>query len=83
MGFLGGVSGKEPDCQCRRHNRVKLVEYIGSDFKENEKRQVMPIMIESLPKDITTLNFVEVDTDFLPEKSFVSGIIQVIWSYKK
>ena len=66
-----------------KDNRVKLVEYIGSDFKENEKRQVMPIMIESLPKDITTLNFVEVDTDFLPEKSFVSGIIQVIWSYKK
>lgn len=64
-------------------NHVKLVEYIGADLKGNEQKQVMPIMIESLPKDITTLNFTKVDTCLLPEKSLVSDIIQVIWSYVK
>ena len=24
MGFLGGISGKEPTCQCRRHKRGRF-----------------------------------------------------------
>ena len=29
MGFLGGVSGKEPTCQCRRHKRCGFDLWIG------------------------------------------------------
>ena len=27
--FLGGVSGKEPACQCRRHKRCKFDPWVG------------------------------------------------------
>lgn len=27
--FSGGASGKEPDCQCRRHNRCKFDPWVG------------------------------------------------------
>ena len=29
MGFLGGGSGKEPACQCRRHKRYRLEPWVG------------------------------------------------------
>ena len=29
MGFLGGTSGKEPPCQCRRHKRHGFVPWVG------------------------------------------------------
>ena len=30
MGFPGGTSGKEPACQCRRHNRCRLNPWVGN-----------------------------------------------------
>ena len=36
MGFLGGGSGKEPACQCRRHKRCRLEPWVGrSPGEEN------------------------------------------------
>ena len=29
MGFLGGISGKEPACQCRIHNRRRFGPWVG------------------------------------------------------
>ena len=28
MGFLGGASGKEPTCQCRRHKRCRFSSWV-------------------------------------------------------
>ena len=30
MGFLGGTSGKEPACQCRRHKRGRFDPWVGT-----------------------------------------------------
>ena len=29
MGFPGGISGKEPACQCRRHRDARLIPGLG------------------------------------------------------
>ena len=29
MGFLGGASGREPACQCRRHKRCRFTPWVG------------------------------------------------------
>ena len=66
-----------------KENFVKLAEYADVDLKGEQHQQQMPIMIESLPADITTLNFLELDTSSLPKKSYVGNIVQICWTYKK
>ena len=66
-----------------KENHIKLTEYVDFDLNGAEKKQLMPTMIESLPADITTLNFLELDTASLPEKSYVGNIVQICWTYEK
>ena len=43
MGFLGGGSGKEPACQCRRHKRCRLEPWVGRSLEEC--RQLTPVFL--------------------------------------
>ena len=62
------------------HNYVKLVNYKGCDLKGKEHKQIMPILVESLPANINDLNFEVIDNIQLPNKSIASETIKIIWS---
>lgn len=63
------------------NNFVKLALYKDKNLKNIECEQLLPIMIDSLPKDIRDVKFEAVDTLQLPEKSMVTEIIKNLWTY--
>ncbi len=65
------------------NNFVKLALYKDKDLKDVECEQLLPIIIESLPKDVRDVNFEIVDTLQLPEKSMVTETIKILWTYNR
>lgn len=63
------------------NNFVKLALYKDRNLKNIECEQLLPIMIDSLPKDIRDVKFETVDTLQLPKKSMVTEIIKNLWTY--
>ena len=44
LGFSGGASGKEPICQCRRHERCRFSPWVGK-FPWRRKWQPIPVFL--------------------------------------